>query len=234
MVNEILDPCVFKPDVEAAIGPVFPRGRSAFSALGRFRGRRAARSPRPASAAGSRFPPRSSARSRSRSGRLRTSAGGTTPAPALDVAMMAAQQHPRARRRLRTPRRPRVVACSRKAVGKRVARGRIRSAQNPRDQARHRIDHRHGGDLAPGQDIVADGHFIGDQLAAEAGRPRPRSGRTPGSVPAGAAISRASVWVNTRPWGVISTVRAAGSRSWAARMAAARGSGFITMPLPPP
>ncbi len=87
--------------------------------------------------------------------------------PALDVAVVPGQQHPGDLGGLEHG-RPRVVRMLQAPVGKRVARGGLCAAQRAGDEARDRIDHHHGGQLASGQNVIPDRELLVDECLAEA------------------------------------------------------------------
>src|SRR4030095_1826805 len=72
---------------------------------------------------------------------------GHHPAPALDLAMVAAEQH-RRHRPVAEPLGPRVLGMLEEAPRERVVLGRLRVAEGARQESRHRVHHDEGSGLA--------------------------------------------------------------------------------------
>ena len=117
---------------------------------------------------------------------------------------------------------------------------RLGVAHEPRHQPYDGLGDRQRGDLAPVEHVVAEARSRA--TSAPGRRPRrapagrcPRSGRTRRRAASRPASSRASAWVNGLPGrGGEDDGRRRRRSSSSASKASPQGSGFITMPAPPP
>src|SRR5438445_10209357 len=91
---------------------------------------------------------------------------GLRAAPALDLRMMAGQQHLRNLVTLED-RRPRVMRVLQQLHSKRLVFRRLLRTQDAGDEPAHRVDQHHRRELAAGEDVVTDRDFAVDEVRTD-------------------------------------------------------------------